>query len=108
MLSHRRRKPFLEILLRHRQRLLGCLRLWSMELLVIVAVERDTVLGDVHEEISPVGEAVVHLLQRMHDEIHRRVQIGRASGRERVCQYVSISVVAGSLKKKKKKKKEEG
>src|SRR3546814_14239670 len=28
-------------------------------------------------------------------------QIGRASGRERVCQYVYISVVAVSLKKKK-------
>src|SRR3546814_18240550 len=32
-------------------------------------------------------------------------QIGRASCRERVCQYVSISVVAGSLKKKKTKHK---
>src|SRR3546814_11621724 len=32
-------------------------------------------------------------------------KIGRASCRERVCQYVSISVVAVSLKKKKKKKK---
>src|SRR3546814_12064705 len=31
----------------------------------------------------------------------RRVQIGRESCRERVCQYVSISVVAVSLKKKK-------
>src|SRR3546814_16001265 len=30
-------------------------------------------------------------------------QIGRASCRERVCQYVSISVVAVSLKKKKKR-----
>src|SRR3546814_19183143 len=30
-------------------------------------------------------------------------EIGRASCRERVCQYVSISVVAVSLKKKKKK-----
>src|SRR3546814_15971606 len=29
-------------------------------------------------------------------------KIGRASGRERVCQYVYISVVAGSLKKKNK------
>src|SRR3546814_18207477 len=29
-----------------------------------------------------------------------RVEIGRASCRERVCQYVSISVVAVSLKKK--------
>src|SRR3546814_17801321 len=28
------------------------------------------------------------------------VEIGRASCRERVCQYVEISVVAGSLKKK--------
>src|SRR3546814_19727333 len=31
-------------------------------------------------------------------------QIGRASGRERVCQYVLISGVAVSLKKKKEKK----
>src|SRR3546814_18978175 len=31
------------------------------------------------------------------------MKIGRASCRERVCQYVSISVVAVSLKKKKKK-----
>src|SRR3546814_11346092 len=31
----------------------------------------------------------------------QRVQIGRASCWERVCQYVSISVVAVSLKKKK-------
>src|SRR3546814_11831751 len=29
----------------------------------------------------------------------RNLQIGRASCRDRVCQYVSISVVAGSLKK---------
>src|SRR3546814_15422253 len=32
----------------------------------------------------------------------RQLQIGRASCRERVCQYVWISVVAVSLKKKKK------
>src|SRR3546814_19701351 len=32
-------------------------------------------------------------------------EIGRASCRERVCQYVSISVVAVYLKKKKKKEK---
>src|SRR3546814_17935917 len=32
---------------------------------------------------------------------HLRDEIGRASCRERVCQYVSISVVAVSLKKKK-------
>src|SRR3546814_16620592 len=34
----------------------------------------------------------------------REIQIGRASCRERVCQYVSISVVAVELKKKNKKK----
>src|SRR3546814_21075053 len=34
--------------------------------------------------------------------IDARLKIGRASCRERVCQYVSISVVAVSLKKKEK------
>src|SRR3546814_15110985 len=34
--------------------------------------------------------------------IARGAQIGRAACRERVCQYVVISVVAGSLKKKTK------
>src|SRR3546814_16782364 len=34
------------------------------------------------------------------NEIQRNIEIGRASCRERVCQYVSISVVAVSLKKK--------
>src|SRR3546814_19426090 len=38
-------------------------------------------------------------------DIHRQLKIGRASCRERVCQYVSISVVAVSLKKKKEKQK---
>src|SRR3546814_16684740 len=33
----------------------------------------------------------------------QRQQIGRASCRERVCQYVKIAVVAVSLKKKKKR-----
>src|SRR3546814_11000517 len=36
--------------------------------------------------------------------VQRDEQIGRASCRERVCQYVWISVVAVSLKKKKKRK----
>src|SRR3546814_14223727 len=36
-------------------------------------------------------------------DVFRFDQIGRASCRERVCQYVSISVVAVSLKKKKYK-----
>src|SRR3546814_15421188 len=43
-------------------------------------------------------EAYQDAAQRRGD----RRKIGRASCRERVCQYVSISVVAVSLKKKKK------
>src|SRR3546814_14756709 len=39
-----------------------------------------------------LGQAVLSLL---------RGEIGRASCRERVCQYVWVSVVAGSVKKKK-------
>src|SRR3546814_10193627 len=31
-------------------------------------------LRDVHEEITPVGEAVVHLLQGMNDEVDRRLE----------------------------------
>src|SRR3546814_19653816 len=38
-------------------------------------------------------------------ERRRLREIGRASCRERRCQYVKISVVAGHLKKKKKKQK---
>src|SRR3546814_15846627 len=38
---------------------------------------------------------------RAHALSLRSVKIGRVSCRERVCQYVSISVVAVSLKKKK-------
>src|SRR3546814_16663230 len=51
----------------------------------------ERVLGAVSER-----DFLWHLLARQRGE-----QIGRASGRERVCQYVSLSVVAGSLKKKK-------
>src|SRR3546814_15886106 len=39
-------------------------------------------------------------LRRHRDLAAELGKIGRASGRERVCQYVSISVVAVSLKKK--------
>src|SRR3546814_13250209 len=43
----------------------------------------------------PAGSWVVRM-----DQPYSRIEIGRASCRERVCQYVSISVVAVSLKKK--------
>src|SRR3546814_18870820 len=69
------------------------------------------VLTDVHtiEQVADVA-AVVDVLQtpaflcRPTDFIHAcaaTLKIGRASCRERVCQYVLISVVAVSLKKKK-------
>src|SRR3546814_17410270 len=55
-------------------------------------LERDSDLPDVRPGTS----------SRRHRE---HAQIGRESCRERVCKYVSISVVAVSFKKKKKKNK---
>src|SRR3546814_14822541 len=47
--------------------------------------------------------AYVSLRQRAEQGVDQGMdEIGRASGRERVCQYVWISVVAGSLKKNNK------
>src|SRR3546814_19070836 len=45
----------------------------------------------------------VHRIMARPDRPRIKHQIGRASCRERVCQYVSISVVAVYLKKKKKR-----
>src|SRR3546814_17941914 len=54
------------------------------------------------------GHAHVVLIDILVREENFRVafEIGSASCRERVCQYVEISVVAVALKKKKKKKKQ--
>src|SRR3546814_9001526 len=52
--------------------------------------------------VSGAGAHALHS-RREHGRTSGGVEvqeIGRASCRERVCQYVSISVVAGSLKKK--------
>src|SRR3546814_266960 len=49
--------------------------------------------------LEPDGAARKHV-QAFAPRLFPVEQIGRASGRERVCQYVSISVVAVSLKKK--------
>src|SRR3546814_13343568 len=52
--------------------------------------------ADVERDRQPfAGVDVAHAAQ-----IHAGEEIGRAAGRERVCQYVWISVVAVSLKKK--------
>src|SRR3546814_16624711 len=53
---------------------------------------------------SPRHEAMPLLPLLAKATQHIGVEIGRASCRERVCQYVSISVVAGSLQKKRNKK----
>src|SRR3546814_16719408 len=50
--------------------------------------------------VVPLCRSAVALLRRMRSE-RLALEIGRASCRERVCQYVSFSVVAVSLKKKK-------
>src|SRR3546814_11494446 len=46
------------------------------------------------------GQGHMHILARWRGRMHDRLEIGRASCRERVCQYVSISVVAVASKKK--------
>src|SRR3546814_18087413 len=58
-------------------------------------------LGGTPADGPTVGERVGRALSRheIADGIER-IEIGRASCRARVCQYVSISVVAGSLEKK--------
>src|SRR3546814_12695842 len=59
------------------------------------------VVPDAHRRVQRVLE--VQARESMCSRIqfgNRRPEIGRASCRERVCQYVSISVVAVSLKKK--------
>src|SRR3546814_20458610 len=60
-------------------------------------------LGDQHHEgrigMARDAEIVLHLVELRGVDGH---EIGRASCRERVCQYVSISVVAVSFKKKNK------
>src|SRR3546814_16085304 len=56
-------------------------------------VEEVAVVADQRQGAGVVGEQFLEQLQRPHE-------IGRASCRERVCQYVSISGVAETLKKK--------
>src|SRR3546814_12840169 len=55
-------------------------------------------------ECRPLKERTTLLVARQFrsDQAHEIEQIGRASCRESECQYVSIHVVAVSLKKKKK------
>src|SRR3546814_13310180 len=71
-------------------------------------LRRDVLRGLVDEKLQ-LQEANRNNVKVGDDEIRRALgmigrqnKIGRASCRERVCQYVSISVVDVSLKKKKK------
>src|SRR3546814_19788971 len=67
----------------------------------------EILLSGLQARIRPDGRdriVVLHMLGNHGPAYYQRYppafQIGRASCRERVCQYVSISVVAVSLKKK--------
>src|SRR3546814_10704360 len=57
--SHGQWEPLVKIFPRHRQRLLGRLRLRLVQFLFVIFVERDPVLRDIHEEIAPMREPVV-------------------------------------------------
>src|SRR3546814_12381037 len=62
----------------------------------------------VYRKMKPKMEAAIELFEGLAEQEERtrkveedvRYQIGRASCRERVCQYVQITVVAESVKKK--------
>src|SRR3546814_14280326 len=62
-----------------------------------VGVEKRDLMGAMFSETDLKQQ------QRVKCAFDPDAQIGRASCRERVCQYVWISVVAGTLKKKNKK-----
>src|SRR3546814_14201668 len=68
------------------------LGLWSGRNFDALAADKDWALWNTARAHArpPGGEAMIEVQAR---------EIGRASCRERVCQYVSISVVAGLLKK---------
>lgn len=68
------RIPFLIIFSSQRECLLGCLRLRLQQLGIVNLIERNAVPRDVHEEIPIVRQAVVHVLQAVHNEVHRRAQ----------------------------------
>src|SRR3546814_16976618 len=53
---------------------------------------------------TPIFSPLEPFTVTLRGETSSRIQLGRASCRESVCQYVSISVVAVSLKKKNNKK----
>src|SRR3546814_13346442 len=63
----------------------------------------DVVLDFTDEGIQRLAELAFDVNERT-EHIGARRQNGRASCRERVCRYVSISVVAATLKKKKENK----
>src|SRR3546814_13129170 len=60
-------------------------------------------LRELAQQRRRFGYRRLHILLRREGVLINRKKIGRASCRARVCQYVSITVGAGSLKKKKKK-----
>src|SRR3546814_13931985 len=82
---------------------LGLQPLGRREVAAIIPERRVVALGGVimeHEEIADID--LFAQRTRVVAGDRERIEIGRASCRERVCQYVAISVVAVSLNKKNK------
>src|SRR3546814_11850893 len=78
----------------------------SVSLDVTHLKETEDKLRELFERAERTNREKSDFLANMSHELRtplNGIEIGRASCRERVCKYVSISVVAVSLKKKKKK-----
>ena len=59
------------------ERLVGRLGLGLGKLAVVALVKRDAVAGDIDEEEAAMGQAIVHFVKRVDDEVDRGPQSPR-------------------------------
>src|SRR3546814_806573 len=76
-------------------------RIHQLDRQLVVSLPSDLLFLPGKAELQPAAREALFRMGGVVATVGNRIEIGRASCRERVCQYVSISVVAGALKKKK-------
>src|SRR3546814_19293878 len=85
------------------------LKIFPMMLQKLIKTGRGHWLDEEMEKLADLSHYSVdpdNAWHRLKAPSRKPEEIGRASGRERVCQYVSLSVVAVSLKTNNKQKRE--